>query len=149
MKDAISGVFTIQFILVFIVIVSSYLAFTVTYSHAVRMKNHVVTIIEQFEGITNPEVCARIDAIAEQAGYGQGNRFSNISCPEGQEQLNCPRTSGICVGSSSLVRGEHNLDRVEYHVTTFISTDLPFLNRILPTLGIFQSSGTTRTITRR
>lgn len=46
MRDAIGGVVNIQIILVFIVIVSGYLAFSVNYTKAFRVKNKIITTLE-------------------------------------------------------------------------------------------------------
>ncbi len=50
MRDAIGGVVNIQMILVFIAIVSGYLAFSVSYTKAVHVKDFIINKIEEYEG---------------------------------------------------------------------------------------------------
>ena len=59
MRDAIGGALTLQMILVFMVIVNCYLAFSVNYSKAFRVKNEIRSIIEKNEGLT----CDAMDQI--------------------------------------------------------------------------------------
>jgi len=46
MRDAIGGTFSIQIILFFLIIINSYLAFSVNYTKAFRIKNNIIAIIE-------------------------------------------------------------------------------------------------------
>ncbi len=50
MREAYSGIVNIFFIAVFLVIVSGILAFIVTYTKAFKMKNIVISTVEQYEG---------------------------------------------------------------------------------------------------
>ena len=50
MRDAIGGVVNIQMILVFIAIISGYLAFSVSYTKAVHVKDFIINKIEEYEG---------------------------------------------------------------------------------------------------
>ena len=49
MRDAIGGVVNVAFIAVFLVIVSGYLAFSVSYNKAFKVKNKIISILEQYE----------------------------------------------------------------------------------------------------
>ena len=50
MRDAFGGIANIVVIVVFLVIVSGYLAFNVNYTKAFRVKNKIISTFEQFEG---------------------------------------------------------------------------------------------------
>ena len=52
MRDAIGGLFSLQIILAFILLVNGYLAYSVNYTRAFRVKNGIVNILEQYEGHT-------------------------------------------------------------------------------------------------
>ena len=52
MKEAFGGIFTLQFIVVFMIIVNCFLAFSVNYTKAFRAKNEIRSIIEKNEGLT-------------------------------------------------------------------------------------------------
>ena len=50
MRDAFGGLMNMVIIIVFLVLVSGYLAFNVNYTKAFRVKNKIITTIEQYEG---------------------------------------------------------------------------------------------------
>ena len=50
MRDAFGGVVNLAMIVVFLVLVCGYLAFNVNYTKAFRVKNYIITSIEQYEG---------------------------------------------------------------------------------------------------
>ena len=49
MRDAFGGLMNMVIIVVFLVLVSGYLAFNVNYTKAFRVKNKIITKIEQYE----------------------------------------------------------------------------------------------------
>ena len=73
MKDALGGIVNIWFIAVFIVIISGYLAFSIQYNKAFRMKNEIIEAIEQCDGYENgtSRLCAQeiITSYMKQIGY--------------------------------------------------------------------------------
>lgn len=151
MRDALGGVVNIQFILVFIVIVSGYLAFSVNYTKAFRVKNKIITTIEQYGGVDSEEAKASIKSYMDQIGYGGINQqfadkviCTNKICPENSSYCVCQVTSGATTTSeTSSVKA-----RYYYQVFTFINVDIPVINRILPILGgLFEVKGETKLIT--
>ena len=50
MRDAMGGVVNLVIIVVFMVIVSGYLAFNVSYTRAFRVKNKIISTYEQYSG---------------------------------------------------------------------------------------------------
>ena len=50
MRDALGGVVNIQMILVFIAVISGYLAFSVSYTKAVHVKDFIINKLEEYEG---------------------------------------------------------------------------------------------------
>ena len=52
MKTSISSVWLVSLVITFIFIFSGYLAVTVSYSRAFKMKNEILTIIEKHKGMT-------------------------------------------------------------------------------------------------
>ena len=75
MRDAFGGLTSIVIIVVFLVIVSGYLAFNVTYTKAFKVKNKVISVLEQYEGICNlndeaPNTCGgEIKSYMDSVGY--------------------------------------------------------------------------------
>ena len=53
MRDAIGQVFALQVILAFVLLINGYMAYSVNYTRAFRVKNQIVNIIEQYEGPTD------------------------------------------------------------------------------------------------
>ena len=53
MKNAISNVWLLGMVILFILLFSGYLAVSISYSKVFKIKNEVLTIIEKHDGITN------------------------------------------------------------------------------------------------
>lgn len=148
MRDAFGGVVNLSMIVVFLVLVCGYLAFNVNYTKAFRVKNYIITTIEQYEGTCglNSPCRSKIRSYINQVGY---NASSLDLTSEGYE---CDRTYGYCykefkVQNSSGAYNEHN-EQYYYRVVTQINIDIPIINKIMPGLRIFQISGNTKAITR-
>ena len=74
MKDAISNAVVIQIIIIFLVIINSYLAFSVNYTRAFRIKNNIVSTIERYEGLTR-EAHNQIEEMMANAGYSISDSY--------------------------------------------------------------------------
>lgn len=164
MRDALGGTFNIMFVAVFITLISGYLAFSVSYSKAFKVKNKIISIIEQYQGYDSPEkqkvVNEKIEAYLDEIGYNR-----DIDRAESQRranQLKGPRDwiggckDGYCVSktyvdavtnSDGSVIGSHT-GRVKcyYTVVTFVNVPIPIFQNLLPYLSFFQTSGDTMTI---
>lgn len=144
MRDALGGVVNLAMIVVFLVLVCGYLAFNVNYTKAFRVKNYIITSLEQYEGNCNTGTsCSnKIQSYIKQVGY---------SAPEFKiEDYTC--NYGYCYKefkASNEVDGSvsESKDQVYYRVVTQINIDIPIINRIMPGLKIFQISGNTKLIT--
>mgnify|MGYP003307345973 CR=1 FL=1 len=53
MKTAVSSTWIYGLVITFILVFAGYLAFTINYSTAFKVKNEMVTIIEKHKGMTN------------------------------------------------------------------------------------------------
>ena len=74
MRDAFGGLINIAIIIVFLVIVSGYMAYNVSYTKAFKVKNKVISTIEEFEGkcdfSKDGDKCVKIiDTFMRQIGY--------------------------------------------------------------------------------
>ena len=49
MRDAFGGIVNLSMIVIFLVLVCGYLAFNVNYTKAFRVKNYIITTMEQYE----------------------------------------------------------------------------------------------------
>ena len=142
MRDAFGLLMNMLIIVVFLVLVSGYLAFNVNYTKAFRVKNKIITTIEQYEGACEPgnpsNKCNQvIKDYMKSVGYNAGSL--NI---EGYE---C--NDSYCIKRMEAETDTENVDlkkKVYYQVTTAIVIDIPIINKIMPQLSIFQVSGTTK-----
>ena len=74
MKEAIGGVLSLNIILIFLVIISCYLAFSVNYTKAYRVKNEIRSIIEKNEGLTC-DALDQINKLMQNAHYDFPDSF--------------------------------------------------------------------------
>lgn len=145
MRDALGGVINIQFILIFIVLVSGYLAFSVNYTKAFRAKNKIIDVYEAYEGnLKNPGAQEKIDTYLKKIGYRPAEEYINAA--NAQCGKNCDCSSGLYCVETIAVEGESSLERSYAEVTTFISIDFPIINQILPHIDFFKVKGSTKTV---
>ena len=152
MRDAIGQVFALQVILAFVLLINGYMAYSVNYTRAFRVKNQIVNIIEQYEGPTD-EAMAKIGSYVDGTTYrvpqtlinNFRNRYASnsddgeVSCQDGWCYIaHDVRTTG----------GDGEMNGTYYSVVTFVNIDIPVINNLIG-LGDFLSvSGETRTIYR-
>ncbi|MBQ3422720.1 MAG: hypothetical protein IJH34_13920 [Romboutsia sp.] len=147
MRDAIGGIVNIQIILVFIVLVSGYLAFSVNYTKAFRAKNKVINAIEQYEGVTGNDA---LDEGGEVWCYfngcpdikGIGYKADRVQCPSGYTL----HSLGFCWKETKVDVGNTSLDKRYYSVRTFVNIDIPIIEFILDRLPFFKVDGDTKMI---
>lgn len=145
MRDAFGGLVNIIIVVVFLVVITGYLAFNVNYTKAFRVKNKIITTIEQYEG--NCEQFSACDQIIQnyiaEIGY---NVHTN---PNMCTALTCSCRNGYCVEKvdkdTGGAVGVDDNGRYYYRVITATSIDVPMVNRIMPGLKLFQISGNTKT----
>ena len=142
MRDAFGGLMNMVIIVVFLVLVSGYLAFNVNYTKAFRVKNKIITTIEQYEGACEPgnpsNKCNQgIKDYMKSVGYNASSlQINDYECND-----------SYCIKRIEAETDAGNVDlkkKVYYKVTTAIVIDIPIINKIMPQLSIFQVSGTTK-----
>ncbi len=144
MRDAYGGIINIVIVVVFLVIVSSYLAFNVNYTKAFRLKNKIISVLEEYEGkgYESESAVARkkIKEYAQQIGY------SNNNIKVDGEGWKCDSV-GYCIKKheNSSKEGVEKRDTCYFEVVTQINISLPIINNIMG-LRIFQVTGSTKTI---
>ncbi len=145
MKEAIGGTVTIAIIIVFLLLINGYLAFSVNYTKAFRVKNEIISLIEQHEGHTQ-SAQEEIQAYLRKIHYTEisDQYFNNV-----EDGYTCYRGFGYCIkytnagGTSSK---DETFRGTYYSVITFVQIDIPILNRIFPLMNIFQVKGETKMI---
>ncbi len=150
MRDAISGAMTLQIIVIFMIIINCYLAFSVNYTKAFRVKNEIRSIIEKNEGFT----CSAKDQINDlmlKNNYKMNSKFETWCTNNGYQVARldagsfCYKYSKVDVtgtsNDNSLYKGAY------YTVATFVNVDLPLVNNVLPFAGnLFLVKGETALI---
>ncbi len=153
MRDAFGGIVNIVVIVVFLVIVSGYMAYTVNYTKAFRVKNKIISTFEQYDvacETNNVESnCNKvISDYMSQVGYQQEARSASdlpkISGADKDWQCN---DLGYCWVSFTKSKSSATDDTptVKYYkISTWVNMDIPLINRFMPT--IFQVQGDTKAI---
>ena len=143
MKDAFGGILNLVFIIVFLLLVSGILALTVNYTKAFRMKNFVISAIEQYESYGcfdrassygDSSCRQKIKDSAESIGYHP----VHLHCSAGYESTD----SYFCYKENQSESGKY------YTIVTQVNIDIPIINRIMG-LDFFQVHGDTRVIDTR
>ncbi|MBP5678720.1 MAG: hypothetical protein J6X28_02700 [Bacilli bacterium] len=157
MKEAYGGVFNIIFIVIFLVIVIGVLGLVFSYTKAFKMKNAIISVIEEYEG----------SGCYPEASGGAGG--SNTACRQKIRQkaqdlaynpvsLNCPpidTTSGsnvtvykaddiYCYEMSVKTKADGKRYAV-FKVITQVDISFPIVERIMG-LRFFQAVGDTKEI---
>lgn len=151
MRDAYGGVANLVIIVVFLALVSGFLAFNVNYTKAFRVKNKIITTFEQYEGncdfgttargTCNGEIKAYMDSLGYNAPYlNLSNSDPSYTCGYGY----CYKK--ISVDKPTSASENDTRDRAYFKIVTQINIDIPVINRILPGLRIFQVTGDTKQI---
>ncbi len=149
MRDAFGGVVNLVIIVVFLVLVSGYLAFNVNYTKAFRVKNKIISTFEQYEGqcdvdTTAPNTCnGEIKAYMDSLGYNApyfNLESEGYTCRYGY----CYKRVDVAKPASSSTADTKQ--RAYFKIVTQINVDIPIINKILPGLKIFQISGDTKPI---
>lgn len=151
MRDAFGGVVNLVIIVVFLVLVSGYLAFNVNYTKAFRVKNKIISTFEQYEGncqssTTEVNTCnGEIVAYMKRIGYSAPD-FNLTGEPDNYDKCHY----GYCYKKIEVPKDSDSVDtetKVYYKIATQINIDIPIINKILPGLKIFQVTGDTMPIT--
>ena len=138
MREAFGGAFTIKLMLIFLAIYIAFIAVALNYAKAFRVKNRIIDIIEQNEGIDSYDdtkegsVIGNINSYLNTVGYYVN--LANIK-NNNTENINC-YDRGYCIDKkeSTNVDGVYN---TYYKVTTFVKIEFPFfkLNFTIPITG--------------
>ena len=128
MKEGIGGTFMIYVLLIFLAVYITFLAVAFNYARAFRVKNKVIDIIEQNEGIedyndiSDSSVLGQIDTYLGDVSYIV-NGIDDTFC-SGYDYVN--KTRGYCIDEYSIsIDGSYTK---YYKVKTFIRLEIPFMN---------------------
>ena len=149
MRDAFGGIVNISMIVVFLVVVSGYLAFNVSYTKAFRVKNKIITTIEQYEGNCNDgSTCSGIiDTYINNIGYSH-YKDKQVATTSGCTRIHEPSNNGYYIERCPAT-GDQDNQKVYYKVITYIDINIPIVNQVMSGLHVFDISGNSKLITQR
>jgi len=141
MRTPIGGAWLYGIVMVFIVLFSAYLAVSINYSKVFRIKNGIINIIEQNEGLEG--VSAAQDMV--EAFLNQNGHFVTGRC--GQESTNAYKGQPYLVNATGKARycaykritptSKPEVPIYTYYATVFFRVDLPIFGNMftLPVSG--------------
>ena len=134
MKEAIGGGWLFGFVAVFIVLFSAYLAISINYTKAFKVKNRIINLIEENEGFSTSNNISKSSVDMDQVKNGTstedkvyvyldeiGYKYTDIKCPEPLDTATDSRVGGYCVKKYKTNEGAY------YKVVTFVSLELPLV----------------------
>ncbi len=144
MQDALGGTFNLVLIAVFLVIISGVLGFTVNYTKAFKMKNIVISAMEEYEaarcvgeGSEGSACREKIKEEARRIGYSP----SALSCSDQYTAYD-----GLFCATENKIKSSKDSSRyVSYRIITQVDADFPIIRNIM-SFSFFQVSGDTRVI---
>lgn len=147
MRDAIGQVFTLQIILAFVLLINGYMAYSVNYTRAFRVKNQIVNIIEQYEGPDNDEGIEKINEYIDRMAYNVNNQ-QMLTYQNNNSGAECPGYNGWCYVEHDVSINDADGERKGkyYSVVTFVNIDIPVINNLVGLGNFLQVVGETRTI---
>ncbi len=135
MKDAIGSTWLTGIVIIFIALFAGFLAYSISYTKAFRVKNEIINIIETNEGFTTSPNSNRLHDLNE-------DDLKNDTSSEGQafafvKALGYNYISGeqaSCNGDGTMQYGGYCLKKfcpadgkIYYKVTTFIALTIPVI----------------------
>lgn len=155
MREAIGGVFSLQIILVFVILINGYMAYSVNYTRAFRVKNGIINIVEEREGFTrDSKATEEIHNYVSKAGYGLSSvQQMAVRNNNNVDGWYCNGQDGYCIkcfdntGNNSITSDNAEYRGVYYSIRTYVNMDIPVLNKIFTGLPDFLAvKGDTKTI---
>ncbi len=152
MKEAFGGIFNIFYLMIFLVIVIGVLGLTFSYTKAFKMKNAIISVIEEYEGSgCYPEMDD--DSVSDSAcrqeilRRAQDLKYNPVS-------LNCTgdcsENGGLCKAADLYcyeMRTVHkdNKKYATFRVVTQVDINFPIVEKIMG-MSFFQVAGDTKQI---
>ena len=127
MRESIGGTWIFSLVIVFIVLFTGYLAVSVNYSRAFKVKNGIINIIEENEGHSS-------NAEEEITSYLNGSGYFVFgSCASNEtgygRQSSQSNKFRYCV--SKVPNNETTIPSTRYYVRVFFRLDLPVFGDLL------------------
>lgn len=150
MKASFGGIMNLFIIVTFIIIISSFLLFNISYAKAFRVKNKIITTYEQYEGnceSSNSACYKIIKNYEDRLGYNLKEPMQSTSQDE-----KCVDELGYCyttiIANNSDFYKKKGFKAYSYKIRTEINIRFPLVENILG-IGTFKVSGETHTIYKK
>lgn len=134
MRQSIGATWILQLVIVFMLIFVGFLALSINYTKAFRIKNEVLSIIEKYEGISSGEK----GSIAITNNYLRHNNYQTMGTCESGSYGVADLSNNTVIATSDRSKYYYCVkkvgtsdstypDRVMYEIETFFKFNLPFL----------------------
>ena len=135
MRESIGGTWIFSICMTFILIFTAYLAISVNYTKAFRIKSHIVNMIEDNNGYGN-DMEEQINTYLIAQNYSASGKCKSYSGDWGAPRCIDPRSNGecgACIYSMSVDESNDDIfgEKRYFKVVTFFKFDLPILNVLL------------------
>lgn len=135
MRNSIGGAWILMIVIVFMSILIAYIAISINYSNAYKLKSAMVTKLEQYDGLNNTSL-NELEQIIRASGYRQtgscirdGNN-TYFGVLDGRITKN-PRTKqSYCIYRDKRNATDGSEDKYYYEITVFFGFNLPVLGDI-------------------
>lgn len=158
-KESIGATKALAFVMFFIAIISGYLAFTINYSKAFKVKSRIIDIIQAHDNNIEDEsernaIKTEVWNYIQSVGYSSSNSYL-VHC--GDDFPEVVNNQGWCYKvykSRKTSKGTDNQKRIESEtkyvmVKTFVTIDVPVFNKVFPSIRYFHVEGSTSPTTKR
>ncbi len=163
MREALGGYLALVIIVLFIAIVSGFMAFSVNYNKAFKMKNKIIAVLEKYKNNpNNSDAQEEIKEYAKQISYNVSEAYKKDCSSEGDTGYTLDKTNtGWCYkivdvnDESSYGYSDTNTlsDYKEFEkryvdIKTFVSIDMPIFNNFFSKTSLSSVRGSTKVYTK-
>ncbi len=142
MKDSIGGTWIMGIFIIFIALFASFMAYSISYTRAFRVKNEIINMIERNEGFTTSTLnldnvseaeLANDDSVEGSAYHyikSMGYNYSDaeqVSCNAANLDAGVMQKGGYCL-KKLCPSNTNDSEKIYYKVTTFIALSIPMFD---------------------
>ncbi len=148
MKESIGATWIFVICLTFIILFTGYIAISVNYAKAFKIKSHMVSELEQNSGLSG--IQQKLETYLTSEGYvaygecpmqilvgADSTDWQRIEC-FGEGSTAPAGNCNACIYSRKVETANDDIegDRCYYRVTTFFTFDLPVVNVLIPSIKV-------------
>lgn len=120
MKETFGGAFMLRLFLIIFILFFVFICISANYARAFRVKNGVIDIIEQYEGITT-DAEKKINNLIGRAGY---------ACASNDPKYNNSVTNYVLKREHGIIKGYESINSTDgrFNIQVCVDWDLPIIN---------------------